>query len=297
MANKRRIVPAPTFTPSSYGLWSTVDDRSPGAPDHWRMGITWEEWCPQASTTYDQCIAVTGTGPPPPPPAKTATTEHRLRGATPFTVVEEVDCSSVGFYSQAEQQAIDALTRSEMRQVEEAFFSGVAGGQTVAFPHLAADAEVLDADGIPLQLAADELSATPVEAMEALGRLEAALGACYGGVGVIHVTPLVADLLIHFDLVQRNGAQLRTTLGNLVAVGAGYTGNAPDGTVPATGTQWMYATGALFGYRSDIFATRPIESFDRSVNTVKAIAERTYVLGFECCLIAIPVNTDMTGAP
>jgi hypothetical protein len=42
----------------------------------------------------------------------------------------------------------------------------------------------------------------------------------------------------------------------------------------------------VFGYRSDVFFTQARESIDRAENTYRMLAERTYVLGFECCLIA-----------
>ena len=45
-------------------------------------------------------------------------------------------------------------TRLEQQQVEAAFWTGTAGGQEVTFPHLAADAEVVDAQDIVLQTAA-----------------------------------------------------------------------------------------------------------------------------------------------
>jgi hypothetical protein len=43
----------------------------------------------------------------------------------------------------------------------------------------------------------------------------------------------------------------------------------------------------VFGYRSDVRFTRARESIDRAENTYKMIAERTYVIGFECCLVAV----------
>lgn len=289
MANGRRLVPGPLFTPRPYGLWSVIQVPAV-SPDHWEMGVTYEVTCPAASLTYDPCLAVTGTGgPPPPPPSKAATSEHALRGATAFTVVEEIDCSPIGFYDDATAKASDALTRSEMRQVEAAFWTGSAGNQQVVWPHLAAQSPFVEIDGTVMQTAAITGVGVAVDVVEGLGILEGKLADCYDGVGVLHVPVELIPALGAYNLVERSGAQLRTKTGNLIAVGAGYSGTSPSGTSTA-GVLWMYATGALFGLRSDIRAFPTDQSFDRSVNTVKAIAERTYLLGWDCCHYAVPIT-------
>ncbi|HEX9832289.1 MAG TPA: hypothetical protein VGA66_04235, partial [Mycobacterium sp.] len=86
-------------------------------------------------------------------------------------------------------------------------------------------------------------------------------------------------------VVERDGL-LYTPAGNRIVVGGGYTGTGPDGAAPAAGTAWIYATGSAFGYRSDVFFTEVRDSLDRSANTIRMIAERTYLLGFECCHLA-----------
>ena len=69
-------------------------------------------------------------------------------------------------------------------------------------------------------------------------------------------------------------------------VGGGYTGSGPDGAAAAAGTSWIYATGPGFGYRSNVYVSPVRESLDRSTNTLHMLAERTYVVGFTCCLLA-----------
>jgi len=287
VANGRRLVPGPLFTPRPYGLWSVI--QVPAAqPDHWEMGVTYEVACPAASLTYDPCLAVTGLGVAPSPPAKAATTDLGLRGATAFTVVEEIDCSPLGFYDDATAKATDALTRSEARQVEAAFWTGTAGGQAVVFPHLAALSPIVEVEGVVLQTAAVTGTGTPVDIVEGLGLIEGLLADCYDGVGVIHVPIELLPALAAYSLVSASGGQLRTAAGNLVAVGAGYHGTGPAGQV-TSGAYWMYATGAMFGYRSPIRSFPTDQSFDRAVNTVKAIAERTYLIGWDCCHYAVPI--------
>lgn len=283
MAGARQIVDPPAFTLLPYGLWDAAQQRTPGNP-HWQQGITWVERCPDGGSTYDECLAVTGTGAPPAPAAKADNVDQTFRGATPFTIFAEFDCSPVGL-GDAASVAEDALARVEQQQVEAAFWTGASGGQEVVFPHLTADTQVVDAQDIVLQPAATTC-VTGADAAHALGALEDCLADCYAGQGLIHVPRAVLPTLAAWSLVVERDGALFTTGGNRVVVGGGYTGSAPDGSAPAAGESWIYATGAVFGYRGDVRAWAPGESIDRAENTMQMIAERTYVLAFECCLLA-----------
>ena len=279
----RQLVELPAvFTPLPYGLWDTVQHPAANGP-HWQQGITWIERCPVGDTTYDECTSVTGTGAPPEPPAKTANVDQTFRGALPFTVYAEFECSPVGI-PEAESIASDALDRVEQQQVEAAFWTGSAGGQQVVFPHLAADTEVLDGD-IVLQPVASPV-VTGADVAHALGELEQELADCYSGQGLIHVPQSALPTLKAWNLATVVDGRLVTPAGNLIVAGTGYTGSAPDGTAAADGTAWIYATGAAWGYRSDPYVSRLRDSLDRTSNTIRMLAERTYLIGFECCLLA-----------
>lgn len=288
MAGARQIVDAPAFTLLPFGLWDAVEQR-PSADAHWQQGVTWVERCPEGGTTYDECLSVTGTGgPPPEPPAKTDNVPQNFRGATPFTVVAKFECSPVGLID-ATTVAVDALERVEQQQVEAAFWTGTAAGQQVVFPHLAAAADVEDGQDILLQPTAS-VCITGADIVHGLGALEACLADCYAGRGVIHVPRVAEPTLAAWGLIVERDGGLFTTAGNRVVIGGGYTGSGPDGTPAPDGTAWIYATGAMFGYRGDVKMSRPTDSIDRSTNTMRMIAERTYVLGFECCLLAANIS-------
>lgn len=298
MANARQIVDGPVFTGMPYGLWTAVQQRPGDADPHWRNGVTWQDFCPQiisGSTVYDACAAVTGTGGGPPPPGLLASNVIETnRGATPFTVYAEFDCSPVGLDAAGERALAEtALSKIESFEVEYAFWTGVSGGQNVVWPHLAANASLLDPNGITLQMAASPVVTGGAGIASALGQLEYQLSQSYGGQGVIHMprsvfAAAVAQRLIDFD--QAGDGRLYTKSGNVLAVGGGYPGTGPSGSAPASGTAWMYATGALFGYRSDVFVQQTPGNFDRAQNTVRRIAQRTYLFGFECALIGALVN-------
>lgn len=288
MVGQRQIVDPPSFTPTPYGLLSTVDWQT-STDVHWQNGITYVPLCGVDVTglgesTYDECIAVTGTGGAPAPGAFTNVVTTIPRGATSFVSMVEFDCAPVG-NEQAQQKATQALAKAEPWQVERAFWTGKASTNTVVFPHLAANSEVDDANGILLNPAAVIVTGTPMNVEQALGALEQALVNCYGGVGVIHVPQVLLPTMDAWGIVKNVGPIMYTLNGNKVAVGGGYPGSAPDGTASTINSSWMYATGTVFGYRSAVRIRSPeyAQAMDRSTNTVKMIAERTYVIGWDCC--------------
>jgi hypothetical protein len=210
-------------------------------------------------------------------------------------VYTEVDCSPVDFYNRSDQIAMQSLLDVEDYQVEKAFWTGTAAVGNAVLPHLAANAAQTDAfsqSTITLQIAATTVTGTAVNIVDGLGMLEQALGQCFVGAGIIHVPPNALPVLDALGLVYSDGSRLRTRRGNLVAVGSGYPTTSPAGVAAPFGQSWIYATGPMFMYRSaPKLVAAPKESFVRSTNLVKAIAERTYVLGFDCCLYAVLVYT------
>lgn len=305
----RQIVAGPSFTPLPFGLLSSLSTeiRSP-ADAHWEGGVTYETLCGASATTYDECLTVSGTGdtvvrtggilmqgveiiqgvaqpPAPPPDNKAETTAWLTRGATPFTVYSEVDCSAPGFWDRAEDSVLTALTQSEQRAVEEAFWTGVANSTDVVHPHLASDEEIVEGtSGIILDTAATIVSGGTIEV--ALGYLEDALADCYDGVGVIHVPRRLAPALANINSLKQVGSRYITPNGNVIIFGSGYPGTGPSGEA---GT-WMFATGWPFIYRGPVRLFLPRESINRTENTVHMIAERTYVIGWDCCHLATQVT-------
>lgn len=306
MPNGRLVIEPPQFTPSPYGLLTVATDVTAIVGDsHWQAGVTWRSLCANGAATFDECLAVTGTGELPAPAPKEATGEYQFRGATPFTVYSRLDCSPVGSWNTIVNDARDALTRTEGWVVERAFWTGIAADRdaaapVVVHPHLAADTELLDPNSdepeVILQPAATEVLETAVDIVTGLGALEQALGNCYQGVGVIHVPVNLLPQLVAWNLVTLRNGRYITDNGHLVAAGAGYDGSAPDGT-PANATTWMYATGAVFYLRSDVIAFDRPSTMDREVNTMEVLAERNYVVGWDCCLLAVPITTDFDGTP
>lgn len=312
MAAARQIVDGPSFTPLPYGLWSAVEHPTPTGP-HWQNGVTWSEWCGGGGTTYDPCLAVTGTGGSPAgggpgtqaPLAGNITQTNR--GATSFTVYAEFDCSAVGSVGDARQVAEDALNRVEQWQVGAAFWTGTAGAtaagptpQKTVFPHLAAASSFTEAGtGIVMQPAASIVATgTGDDAAITMGQLEGALADCYHGQGLIHVAFEALATLEAFKLAKRDPAdptKLYSPAGHRIVVDSGYPGTGPDGASAPAATSWVYGTGAMFGYRGQVMIpTQLYQSFDRTENTVRMIAQRTYLLGWDCCLFAARLNLGVS---
>jgi hypothetical protein len=292
VASARPIVNPPAFTPLPYSLWDVAEHLP--APAHWQAGVTWIDRCPAGDSTYDECVIVTGSdgGAVPEPPAKTDNVLQEFRGATPFTVFAEFDCSPVGLGDEAAINALatEALARTEDSQTELSFWTGAAGGQTVVFPHLAADTEVVDEHGIVLQpvatIAASGSDIVTLDPAVAFGQLGHQLDQCYGGLGTFYIPRFALPTFIALRVLEDRNGTLYTPSGHKVVVSGMFPGTSPAGDDPPEGQAWIYATGPVFGYRGEVFATRRNESFDRAENTVQMIAERTYVFGFPCCLLA-----------
>jgi hypothetical protein len=288
------LVDPPRRQPMPFGIFTVVEERDVTDP-HYLLGVEYRPLCGGSGTTFDYCV----TGGPGPAFAPTAS--RSMRAATPFTVFSEVQCSALDAWEIGNEDAVNMLKATEQYQVERALWTGQVGGlDNQMYPHLAANAAVtapLVTNGIQLtlQTAAVQVTGSGVSAATGIGLLEGALGACYDGVGILHVPETAIPALANLNMIFRDGKNLRTHNGNLVVAGAGYTGSSPSGVAATPGTTWMYATGQFFMYRGPIKTFARETELNRSNNTFTAIAQRTYVLGWDCCHFAVQINTGSVG--
>lgn len=296
MATPYQLVrPNNPFVPLPYGLASVINWQV--SPDRFEAGIQWESVCATGSVTISPCI----TGAPVlDPPAKSMTWDHTVRGARPFTLFSEIDCSPVGWsWDQALADSMQGFSMGEGFQLERVFQTGGVPGMPsgIIMPNLTTSGPVIDTTFLPnvlLQPAAVVVSGAGVDVVEGLGIVEKQLGYCYqGGQGVIHVPLRLASALqAQYELVNRNGI-LYTESGNRIAIGAGYEeAFGPGGVTAPAGYGWMWATGPVFGWRSPIrqVGTDPAQVLNRAENTMMMITERTVVIGWDCCLVAVLVS-------
>jgi hypothetical protein len=288
------------FLPASFGLSSVVNWITP-SDTHWAGGVQYDVDCTEVSVTLMTCISGV---PSDPAPTKSVTWSHATRGARAFTVFDRADCSPVGsdWYEVGQQKVLKALTQSGPIQLERTFWSGVSGAApALVYPNLTSTGPIFDDTGrILLQPSSTLVSGAPLDVVEGLGQLENTAAACYDGELTIHVPLRIAAELEAKALIYRDGSIIRTYCGSKVAIGRGYVSTiGPGASTPPVGSTWMFATGPIFGIRGTPRTFSPVESFDRSVNTVQMIAEQTFLLGWQCCLTGVLVTTggEQAGDP
>jgi len=254
-----QLVEAPPVVPLPFGLFSVVEPRL-SLDEHWRLGVRWQsQACVESKTTTGQCIEPREA--PLDPDNLCAVLEY-----DPFTAYAYNDDSLIGYSLEEHQQhAVDRLLAGEQRAAETHLW-GLLGA---AVP-------------VPTSLVGWDIT-------YGLGWVEQALAEAYPGTGVLHMNRAAATML--WDRLRQSGTRLTTTLGTPVVVGAGYDPLpvAPDGL------GIIYGTGPLALYRGDI-DTREA-AVDRSNNTASYIAQRDYVIGWDCTAIGAAVTLATAPTP
>jgi hypothetical protein len=192
-----------------------------------------------------------------------------LGSATPFTVYATYDCSPVGrSVADMQDKARQRLLSREEGGVEKIFWTGSVGN-------------------VP-KLQGATVLATAKQMVTALALLEQYAADTWGGPGVIHVPKIGGVVLAQNGVVKPNGNSLETALGSQVIAGSGYPNSDMTGAAAAANTAWAVVTPPMFVYRSSVFTSSSQEGdlLDRGSNTFYAIAERTYLVGYDTCGLA-----------
>ncbi|QDP45517.1 hypothetical protein SEA_FUZZBUSTER_33 [Microbacterium phage FuzzBuster] len=271
----RQLVNGAARVPLPFGLFSVFAPRG-NAEERWENGVLWETLT---------CEPADGIGSAECDPEETVGLPKNLDGgngangeASEFTVYGHWTCTPIGNSQEiATQRATDHLTTREEARVEQAIWTG-------------------DLGNVPSFRQATSLGAGAVSIRRGIAALEQVIAVEYGSQGVIHVTREVALLGLEERVFETKGGRLFTMLGTPVVAGTGYDGSGPTGSAaPATGQSWAYVTPAIFGYRSEIFypSSVPYDLLDRAQNNLYAVAERTYLIGWDECgvsavLLALP---------
>lgn len=249
--------------PLPFGLFSTFTFRPSTGDDRWRNGVEFETLT---------CEPVDGL---PAYDCDTSSPGKNFDGnagevgeSSEFTVYGHHTCAPVGTSEeQAQSKAIEHLVSREEARVEQAFWTG-------------------DLDNTPNLTGSEVLESSGVGGAVGIGLLEQFIAVNYGSLGVIHLTRALATSLLAQRVLEVRNGRLVTVLGTPVVAGSGYTGSGPTGqAAPTSPSSWAYVTPALFGYRSEVFPRSEVDGtlFDRSINLMHGLAERTYLLGFDPC--------------
>lgn len=208
----------------------------------------------------------------------------------PFGVQATVKCSTAGgLRTDWEARARLALEQCHRKAVELEFWEGkiVRAGNTDepgSYPnrYLANG----DADDITPQ------AGTAVKVRYGLALLEGKLAdlGC-GGRGFIHMPRSIASVLP----VKPDGDVLKTTLGNYVIAGDGYSGRGTNGVMPSGAARWIFATGPVSVRLSDIDtpADYPKQNINTATNQIEVSADRTAAVTWDGC-VHIGVLVDLS---
>lgn len=293
-------VTVPDLFEAADGLMTAITWLSP-TDSHWKAGIQWQPDCTAALPTIMPCIS----GAPASVANKAKTWSSLWRGARPFTIFDEFDCTPDEYtWDGGKDRAVRALTNSGPIALEQTVWSGVTNNApAIIYPNLMSTGPTFDETNRIMLQPQNSFTITGtggLDVVEALGKLEAAFSLCYPGKAWVHVpAELIGDFFAR-ELAERNSSgQIISPNGNRIIVGKGYSPTiGQDGNANPAGTARIAMTSPMFGVMSSITAFDPVQSLDRSVNTVKFIAERTFIVGWHCCLMAAQVTRggELAGA-
>lgn len=274
------LVPRIKELERSHGLLTAIEPIHLSDP-HWQSGFEWESDCStQTSSTLPPCPDAVA--------AKGVDGGLIFCTADPFTVYGSYKCSTGG-RPVAESMAIasNRLRRNKESGVEQIFWTGITPVGTVN-PSLQGGNTSCGLTQIDLTPCAGAISITA-----GIAALESAIASCIpGGVGVIHLNFGVLPFLAANRLIFERNGNFYTPSGQLIVAGAGYPGSGPGNVLAPDGETWIFATGPVAVYYSDIFYTpsQVDQAVDRSLNNVTFFAEQTFAVIWECCVFAVRVT-------
>lgn len=257
----RHLIDAPRVGRMRYGLFTAAAAMLPLETRGIGAGYQWtSDHCGADVVTYDQTCAAS--------PVKPFEEGTDTFGTDPFWVLARKRCGTVGRTAEEAQNAARVqLLTDEQRVVEEVLWSG--GGLSVGPPALTLAGATVVTPGGP-------------GAGAAIAALEGAFYAAHGYNGTIHVNTAAYAAVDYAGIVDRASGQLVTTLDSVWSFGAGYDITGPAGVAPAAGFVWAFMTPQITIWRSDVMQVDARQTLDRELNQWDTIAERVYLIGYDC---------------
>jgi hypothetical protein len=269
-----------------FGLLDVVTPQSVDDPNWIVGGVNWEDFlCGNAVESFlDNCPTTTGF-------TKPETRPLNFCHSDPFNIVESFDCSVGGRVrrytaGEAFEIARQRLLNWEEWELERVFWTGLSNNGLVN-PSLAVGND--ECGLAPVDLTP---GGGPLNPVAAIATLEDAMADVFPNGGVIHVPYGLAAYLENFRLMDQVGDRMYTPTGNAYVLGAGYPGSGPLNVPADPGETWIFATGPVAVWRSDLYQVpnELSQSIDRSINDITVYAERYYAVGFSCGVFALNVT-------
>lgn len=272
-----KYVEAVANEPLKYGIFS-VSEIATG-DGHWQQGVEWEPGLCGPASTYDCPTCAQNDGGT--APAKTYNDEGvPLEDASPFTVYASFKCSPIGNWSRAEERALQALYTGEERAVETILAAGAHTGARALY-----GASTTDITPTP---------GTPVTVQQGIALLEQYIGENGKGQGVIVGSRRDITLAATEHLVECTETGLYTPLRTPIAALAGIDGKTgPNNDAPEANEAWLWALGSRPRiWRSEAWTTSDREhSLDIQTNDLEILAERNYLIGWDCFTVGVLVTS------
>lgn len=236
-------------------------DTSPPLDGHWMYGGELVTYPEPPAELFQLCDSTPASKDP-----GDVTSQDPFNG---FLVFLSVGCTTRGLDHQGfRDRARTAFQVYEDAAAEDQFWNGTID---TSIPHLT-DAGV------------HAVTTTAVNIVEGFARLEQELADAQQS-GIIHCSPRIGTHASHANLVERDGALLRTRLGTIVVPGMGYDGSKPAAaSAPAAGTEYAYVTNAVRMLRApdiQLLGSADVEAIDRTTNDFTIIVEREYLIAWD----------------
>lgn len=246
-------VAAPQAVPYPFGLLAVPPAAVP-AGGRWEAGVWWRSTaCNLVGVTYNPCNVET------PVPEKPVNVVCGITEGSAFTVFARSD-ESTGGGSLADKYsaARSVLLAGEQYAAETALWDLIDLASSATVPVVG----VSDAERVVTAIATAEAEAAQL----------------YSGTPVLHMNRYWATKAVAAYAARVEGGRLVSALGSRIVAGGGY-------NVAAYATLKVLATGALNVLRSEVFDLG--QHVDRAVNSVSAVVERMYVIGWDCFAITV----------
>jgi len=269
VANSRVYINAPTSTLPRYGLFSVAtgplpipDIHAEGGGLEWQTGL-----CALPYGYAIDCEDYT-------PVAKTYLAGPTTVNADPFVLVSSLECGPVGMDEATMRRILTERMNAGAQAAIENIFSRELFGQQ---PGLAT------ATGVATLTAAANVAT-------GIGSLESWLYARYGPAGVLHIPAAYAHQIQSGGGLRWDGRKWLTAMGTSVSFG-NYAGTTPLDAAPAAGHTTFYITGQVTIWQSPTDQMPTLaEALNRTTNQIDAIAERIYLLGYDCFVAGVDVT-------
>lgn len=277
IVNAPQLIETPPPPPRPYGLFDVaLGPMAFPEPATQAAGVIYvPDTCEDDVFLYQMnCPPVSG--------SKTFSANESPVSGAPFAVITSYTCGSIGYsFEEVERKVRTRMALREQRAVERRVWQGSPAGGIGGIPGLFTGATTLTAAGCI------------TEAVEMLEQQLADAGVVGG---IIHARPGMAAHFAQAHLTERVGRQYTTYLGTPIVFGQGYDGTGPAGQATSTNDEYIYASGRILIWQSDVFVPPLRETMNRATNQQMALAERIYAVAVECGVWAIQVTRNCTTA-